>query len=175
MADILTLAQARAALRWAPNQHQTDEAALLDTYIPAVTETIEAWCGRMEDRTEVWRTSASSPITTPWPDTAVIKSVHVGDTKLETWAFGASVLTISDSGYTDGDEVKITAGSLPVPRSVVMAAGIILEQLWNADHQGYSADTRPDPSEPKTVPIGVAIPRRAEVLLNPYWHHGGFR
>ena len=173
MADILTLAEARAALGWTPNQHQADDADLEATYIPAVTETIEAWCGRMEDRTETWRTDAASPVTPPWPDTAVIKSVYVDETKLTTYDFTAGVLTISDPSYAAGDKVKITAGNLPVPRAVVEAARIILVQLWNASHQGGDRD-RPDPAEPRSVPIGVAIPRRAEVLLNPYWHFGGF-
>ena len=65
MADILTLAEARAALRWKPNQLQNEDPELIATYIPAVTETITAWCGRMEDRTETWVTDDASPITTP--------------------------------------------------------------------------------------------------------------
>jgi len=42
MADILTLAQARSALGWQAATHTADEADLTATYIPAVTEIIEA-------------------------------------------------------------------------------------------------------------------------------------
>lgn len=188
MADLLTLEEARVALRWGPTQRPGDDAELQGTYIPAVTETIEAWCGRMEDRTETWVTDGASPITTPWPDTAVIKSVSLaqsttpapwsgyellsGYATLEagTWSVAAGVLTVTDPSYTAGAKVKIVAGNLPVPRSVVEAAKIILVQLWSADHQSASASA--DMAE---TPVGFAIPRRAEQLLNPYWHVGGFR
>ena len=65
MADILTLAQARAGLNWPPGKYVERDVELLEIYIPAVTEHIEAWCGRMEDRVEIWRSDNPSPITTP--------------------------------------------------------------------------------------------------------------
>lgn len=172
MSDILTLAQARAALGWPDALHMEKNAEISDQYIPLVTENVEAWCGRMVDRTEKWVTDASSPITTPWAS-ATIKAVHVGDVELTDWSFVAGVLTITDAQYTDGDEVTVVAGNLPVPASVVKAAQIILAHLWNADHQGVGASSGTRTAG--TVPVSFAMPARAEALLNPYWHFGGFR
>ena len=172
MADILTLAQARAGLNWDPAKNLDRNAELAEDYIPTVTEHIEAWCGRMEDRTEVWRTDSPSPITTPWPS-ATIKAVRVGDVALTDWSFAAGVLTITDPSYTSGDQVKITAGGLPVPKSVIEAAKIILAHLWNSSAQGRGTGSGVR-SEQEAIPATFVMPRRAEALLNPYRHFGGF-
>lgn len=172
MADILTLAQARAALGWAEGKNPDRNAELEAVYIPATTETVEAWCGRMDDRTETWVTDAASPITTPWP-AATIKAVYAGDVKLSTYSFAAGVLTVPDPSYAVGDRVKVVAGGLPVPRAVVLAAQIILAQIWNAAHQGQASGSVR--GEPDSIPSTFVMPRRAEALLNPYWHFGGFR
>jgi len=171
VADILTLAQARAALNWKADQNLDRDTELTDLYIPTVTETVTAWCGRMEDRTETWWTDSATPITTPWTS-ATIKAVWVGDVKLTVWDYTAGVLTVADPSYTVGDKVKVVAGSLPVPAAVVKAAQIILAHLWNADVQGRSASSVRGENE--AIPAGFAMPRRAEALLNPYWHFGGF-
>lgn len=168
MADILDIDQARAALGWAAERNRDRDAELLALYIPAVTQIVEtALRRRWIDYTETWSTSGASPITTPWPS-AVVASVKGGSVTLTGWSFVAGVLTISDTKYIAGSLVTIVAGSLPVASPVILAAGIILAQLWNADHQGRAAGTtlRQEPTE--SVPIGYAVPRRAEALLAPY-------
>ena len=174
MADILTLDQARAGLGWKPHDRAERNTELVAEYIPAVTETVEAWCGRMADRREAWRTDDPSPITLPWPAEAVVRYVEVREERLTDWSVVAGVLTITDHRYTAGDVVKVTASGLPTPAAVIKAAQIILAQLWNADHQGRPVNGTAVRPEGGSVPVGVAIPARAEMLLNPYWHFGGF-
>jgi hypothetical protein len=171
MADILTLPEARAALGWGSSQHQGDDADLTATYIPAVTQIVESACGRLLDRRESWTTDNASPIATPWP-VATIKSVTLGCETTTDYTFVAPTLTITDATYTAGDEVTVVAGGLPTPKPVIAAARIILVQMWNADHQGAGSDVRPDQTE--YTPVGFAIPRRAEALLQPYRLAGGF-
>lgn len=55
----------------------------------------------------------------------------------------------------------------PVPPQMVMAGGIILAHLWNANKQGRSTASTVR-GEDVAYPVGFAIPRRAEVLLAPY-------
>jgi hypothetical protein len=174
MAEILTLDQARAGLGWKPHDRAERNTELAAEYIPAVTETVEARCGRMADRREVWRTDDPSPITLPWPAEAVVRYVEVNEERLTDWSVVAGVLTITDHRYTAGDVVKVTASGLPTPAAVIKAAQIILAQLWNADHQGRPVNGTAVRPEGGSVPVGVAIPARAEMLLNPYWHFGGF-
>ena len=173
MSEILTLDQARAGLGWKPGQNVERNTDLVESYIPTVTETIEAWCGRMVDRRETWRTDDVPPLTLPWP-TGTVRRVEVGEVRLSDWSVVDGVLTITDHRYAAGDTVRVTAGGLPVPAAVVKAAQIILAQLWNADHQGRPANGSAVRPEGGSVPVGVAIPSRAETLLNPYWHFGGF-
>lgn len=174
MADILTLAQARAALNWPASQYHDRDAELAALYLPAATAVVESVCGRMVDRRESWRTDAPSPITTPWP-TATIRRVSLGQRDITGWSFASGVLTITDPAYTAGDEVTVTATGLPTPAPVLIAAGIILAQMWNADHQGRpqgGSVIRGEATE--TVPVGFAVPRRAEALMAPYAVPGGF-
>lgn len=174
MADILTLDQARAGLGWRPGERRERDPELVAEYIPAVTETVEAWCGRMADRRETWRTDDPSPITLPWPVEAVVRYVERDGVRLDDWSVTSGVLAITDHRYTAGDTVKVTASGLPIPAAVTKAAQIILAQLWNADHQGRPVNGSAVRPEGGSVPVGVAIPSRAETLLNPYWHFGGF-
>lgn len=167
MADILTIAQARAALDWKPNQNVDRDGELTSDYIPAVTRTIESRCGRMLDRRESWRTDDSSPITTPWT-TATIKAVTVAGVKLTGWSFAAGVLTITDAAYTAGDEVTITAGGLPTPADVLLVARRILKRAWNADHQGTAVQRQGQPQSK------VMLSADDEATLEPYWQMGGF-
>lgn len=166
MADILTLAQARAALNWAEGQNINRDGELEDVYIPTVTETIEAWCGRMADRRETWRSDDPSPLTTPWMG-ATIKSVSVNSSPITGYSYVSGVLTITDPAYSSGDVVTVVAAGLPIPATIIRAGGIILAHLWNADKQGR-ADASAVRGEDAGHPVGFAIPRRAEVLLAPY-------
>lgn len=172
MVDILTLAQARAALNWAEGQYIDRDGELEDTYIPTVTETIEAWCGRMADRRETWRSDDPSPLTTPWVD-ATIKSVSVNSSPITGYSYASGVLTIADPAYRSGDVVTVVATGLPIPATIIRAAGIVLAHLWNADKQGRAggSEVRGEASDP--TPRGFAIPRRAEQLLEPYRIIGG--
>lgn len=169
MADILTLAQARSALGWSAGSHTADEADLTATYIPAVTQIIEApaMCGRMVDRRESWRTDAASPITTPWA-TGAIKYVMSADGVALTFSGTVSTVTVTDALYTAGDEVTITAGGLPTPTPVVIVAKRILSRLWNADHQG-TGGARPDGTASPTD-----LTEEDLLLLQPYRTLGGF-
>lgn len=167
MADILTLAQARAALNWSDGANVNREAELVARYIPLATEAVEDICGRMADRVELWETDGPSPITTPWP-TGTIKSVTVGATGLTGFSFVAGVLTITDPAYTAGATIAVRATNLPTPAKVTEAAGIILAHLWNADKQGRAggSEVRGEAADP--TPRGFAIPRRAAQLLEAY-------
>lgn len=51
MADILTLAEARAALNWAEGQNINRDGELEDVYIPTVTSMVIAHCGTLSDPT----------------------------------------------------------------------------------------------------------------------------
>ena len=167
--SILTLDQARSALGWREGQNLDRNEELVGLYIPATTNVVEEWCGRMEDRSEWWVTAKSSPITTPWV-AATIQSVSIRASlwRLTGWEFSAGVLTITDAGYVSGMEMIVVATDLPTPAAVTLAAQIILAQLWNADKQGRaSGSARGEPTE--SVPVGFAVPRRAEALLRPYW------
>ena len=161
MAEILTLDRARSALNWQPGQNPDREAELVADYIPTVNDYIEQWCGRMEDRTEWWFTTGPSPITTPWP-VGTVKSVSASGCPLTGWTFAAPVLTVTDA-YSG--ELLVIATDLPTPAPVILAAKIILAQLWNADKQGRASgsQTRTEPTS-----SGYAIPNRAATLLEPY-------
>lgn len=172
MADILTLAQARTALGWKEGQNLDRDADLEDIYIPTVTSVIESFCGRMADRTETWWTTTASPLTTPWTAGTISSVVVVDGATLATWGYTGGVLTISDPAYRTGDRVKVTVSGLPTPPAVVKAGQIILAHLWNADNQGRSPSSVRGENE--AIPVGFVMPRRAEALLNPYWHFGGF-
>ncbi len=167
MADILTLAQARAALNWPAGANANRDAELAARYIPLATEVVEDICGRMADRVESWETDAASPITTPW-STGTIKSVKLGATKLTGYSAAGGILTITDPAYSTGAKIVVTATDLPVPAKVAEAAGIVLAHLWNAAKQGRSggSEVRGEASDP--TPRGFAIPRRAEQLLEAY-------
>lgn len=172
MADILTPAQARAALNWAEGQHIDRDSELQGVYIPTVTEVIEAWCGRMADRRETWRSDDPSPLATPWPS-VTIKSVSVNSSPITGYTYMGGVLTITDPAYSSGDVVTVVAAGLPTPATVIRAAGIILAHMWNADKQGRAggSEVRGEAADP--TPRGFAIPRRAEQLLEPYRIIGG--
>lgn len=170
MADILTLAQARAALGWPDASHTADDAELSTLYIPAVTQAVEHVCGRMVDRRESWRTDDTAPLTTPWA-VATIKAVSVGDYKLPVtgWSFSAPTLTITDSYYTAGDVVTVIAGGLPTPAGITLVARRVLAAKWNADHQG-TGGARPD----STASITVALSAQDMQDLDPWRIVGGF-
>ncbi len=171
--DILTLDQARDALGWAADRNPERDAELLSLYIPGVTETVVGICGRMEDRRDSWSSDDPSPLTTPWP-TATIKSVTVGSTAITGFTFAAGVLTITDPAYTSGDMTTVVAGGLPTPASVIEAAGIILAHRWNASKQGRAGGSAVRGEAAESTPIGYAMPRRAEQLLEPYRTVWGF-
>lgn len=157
MADILTLSQARLGLGWPPGSHPADDADLVATYIPAVTQIIEspAACGRMLDRLESWRTDAASPITTPWTTGTIKRVVSASGVSL-TFTGTATTVTITDSRYTAGDTVTITAGGLPTPCPVIVVARRVLARMWNADHQGSGSDQRPGGNPTKLTDVDLA-------------------
>ncbi len=169
---ILTLEQARSALNWKTGQNPDRDEELVAVYIPATDNIIEGWCGRMEDREEWWITHRESPITTPWP-TGTIRRVQLRNGQVLTgWSALSGVLTVTDAAYVPGVDLLVIATDLPTPAAVTLAAKIILAQLWNADRQGRaSGSARGEASE--VVPIGFAVPRRAEALLRPYWLPAG--
>lgn len=171
MADILTLPQAREALGWKDDQNVDRDELLEDRYIPAVTRIVERMCGRMEDRTETWVTDAAASVTTPWTSGTVrevrsVRTRYARSTALSGYTYTYTLGALTFANVPSG-RVEVTVGNLPTPPDVILAAGIILAHLWNADKQGMSSQSVIRSEAPPT-PQGFAIPRRAAELLSDY-------
>lgn len=173
MADILTLAEARAALGWSEGQHLDRDADLTADWLPLITELIESprVCGKIADRVEHWRTTRTAPLTTPWA-AGTVTEVWLNGTKILGWMWTAPTLTITEAGYVAGDEVTVFCTDLTTPRRVKLAAKVTLKSVYNAHTQGTATDTRPQ--VPDTADPDVLLPPLAWKLTVDYRRHGGF-
>lgn len=177
MADILTLDDARKALRL-PAANTSNNADLEATYIPATTAVVEDVVGPQIALTGLTYAAdgGGAAILLPTAVAAVTGVIESGatlapgdwfvdadagllyrgsSTALSTWAPGIENVTVT---YNVGGTV---------PQNVVLAARIILAHLWSADQEGDRPDFGNGSDEIVATPSGFAIPRRALQLLAP--------
>lgn len=181
MADILTLPEARRAIRL-PDNDQSRDTDLVETYIPAVTAVIEDLIGPvMAGTTRTFVADGGGALVMlPWLNITSVDSVDDSGTTLtvddyqvnlgtgivyrgtadlpRTFATGRQSVTIT---YTAGTYATPAA----VPYNIKLAARIILAHLWQADQQGYRPDFGGPDNSVTPSSSGYAIPRRAVELL----------
>lgn len=185
MADILTLADARLALRL-PTADTSNDTDLSATYIPAVTAIVEDIAGPQTSHTGVTWTADGGrcAILLPSAVTSVTSVVESGVT-----------LSAANDYVVDLDSGIVYRGSSAAPqeflygrqnvvityttavtatKNVVLAARIILAHLWQADQQGARPDFGTNDVEVVATPSGFAIPRRAYELLRSIPNMPGF-
>lgn len=181
MTDILTLAQARAALGWSLGQYTDRDADLTAVYIPLVTELIESprVVGPLATRTESWAGYGDSPLTTPYATVGTTVRrvwVYVGATLAlvdsDDWSWTLPALTITDSRYDPDLGAVVEFTSLPTPQRVVMAAKVTLKSVWNQFEQGTGTETRV--TVPATADPDVLLPPLAWKLTAGLRPSGGF-
>lgn len=172
---LISVMDARSALGM-PNGDKDED---IRTYMAAVTPVVEAVTGPILRATKVTTADGGSgSLLMPSAITAVISVTENG----KTLAAGTDYVVNAPAGiitrgrtpgaqtFADGTQnvvVTYSAGGPTVPPNVVLAARIILRQLWQADQQGY----RPAMGSPDMTttpgPKGFAIPKRALELLTP--------
>lgn len=189
MADLLTLAEARAALTL-PASDTSKDADLSNIYIPAVTPVVEDLTGPLMQRTVTHTVDGGKTfIVLPSRPTSVTSVTETGvslvanvDYTVNTRA-GIVVRGSTRTPYIflpGQSNVVVTYVAGPyvntadVPAQIKLAARIIVAQLWQADQQGF----RPQFGQPDqslvTTPSGFAVPRRAYELLRPSFAVPGF-
>lgn len=176
MADILTLPDARKALRL-PAADTSNDADLTATYIPAVTAAVEDMVGpQTTHNAQVWTADGGTEaILLPTRATAITSVVEDGVTLTANADYfydamsGAVVrgTTLGPFRFASGRQnVVITYNSVvTATANVVLAARIILANLWQSDQQGARPNFGSNEVEVVTTPSGFAIPRRAYELL----------
>lgn len=180
MADILSLDEARKAIR-VPQNDTSKDADLQATYIPAVTAVVEDLVGPVMQATRTFTTSGGDRLlilpTEPVSITSMVESgvTLVADTDyVVSLVAGIIYRGSSDAplNYATGTQnVVVTyvagpyAASTNVPANIKLAARIILAHLWQADQQGYRPDYGGPDNDVVTSPSGYAVPRRAVELL----------
>lgn len=196
MADILTLADARTALRLATADTSND-TDLTATYIPATTAVCESVAGPIMTATMTRTYDGGRPsVQLPWPATAVTSVTQSGITLnantdysvdlaagivycglFPVWAdFTAGIQTISVTF-----SVGYAAAAANVTPAHKLAARIILRHLFQADQQGVGAGRQINGVTRALVdgdlvgtPTGYLIPNRAYELLRPSDKTPGF-
>lgn len=173
MTDILTLAQARAALGWRAGVNTEHDAELVSLYLPANTAEVLHVLGvrRIEDREETLYSRAASPITTPWSAATVVAVRINGYLVTSGYSFAAPTLTIT-AGYTAlTDEVAITVKGITTPERIIMAAGLLLKASWQPEKQGGRPTVAPTPDAAVSP---ASLRSRALRMLDPYRRMDGF-
>lgn len=184
MADILTLPDARAALRL-PTADTSNDADLTATYIPAVTLIVEDVAGPQTNRTGLTWTAdgGTSAILLPSAVTSVTSVVESGVTLSASDYVVDLNSGIVHRGSTSAPQeflygrqnIVITyEAAITAPANVKLAARIILAHLFQADQQGARPDFGSNDVEIVTTPSGFAIPRRAAELLRATPNMPGF-
>lgn len=180
MAEILTLAEARAAIRLPANDTSKD-VDITDTYIPATTAVVEDLIGPVMQATHTYLADGGTPaVVLPVTNVVSITSVVDAGTTLTTADYTANLAAgivyrgapTAPTYYLNGrGTVSITyvAGAYTdpalVPANIKLAARIILAHLWQADQQGYRPDFGGPDNSIAMSPAGYAVPRRAVELL----------
>lgn len=178
MTSVLSLDDARAALRLPPNDDSPD-SDLETVYIPAVDTIIESLSGPQVP--VVGRTltvnGGMASILLPCAVTAVTEVTENGAVLVQdrdyrvnatsgivtrgnaqfVWVFWPGVLNVS---------ITYNAGPTSPPANVTLAARIILAALYRPE-QGVHPDFGGADDDTVMTPAGYAIPRRAVELLRP--------
>lgn len=186
MADILSLPDARAALRLAA-QDTTNDADLTSTYIPAVTVVVEDLTGPIIANTGLTWTVDGGRISIVLPSAVTsVTAVTESGTALVpnvdyTVNLRAGTITRGSTKqpyiFLPGQQnivVTYNVGAGTIPANVKLAARIILRQLWQADQQGARPQFGQPDNDTVTTPSGFAIPKRAFELLQPTQDVPGF-
>lgn len=185
MVDILTLADARAALRL-PATDTSNDADLTATYLPAVTSIVEDLAGPQLTQTKTWTTDGGR--TTILLPTAVQSVTSVTETGVVlvagvdyTTNLKAGIITRGSTQtpyvFLPGQQnivITYVAGTGTIPANVKLAARIILRHLWQVDQQGFRPQFGAPDADTVQIPSGYAIPRRAFELLRPSQNVPGF-
>ena len=186
MADILTLAEARAALR-KPAADTADDADISTYYIPAVTPVVEDLTGPIIQAAGLtWTVDGGrTTILLPSNCSAVTQVTETGTVLVSNVDYTVNLrsgLVVRGSVqqpyiFLPGQQnivITYSVGAATIPPNVKLAARIILRQIFQADQQGYRpAFGQPD-NDLVTTPSGYAIPKRAFELLQPNRNLPGF-
>lgn len=185
MADILTLADARSALRL-PAADISNDADLTATYIPAVTLIVEDIAGPQTNHAnEVWTADGGDwSILLPTAVTGVDSVVEDGVTLTVAVDYTVDLVngivhrgsSLVPMRFRSGvQNVVITYdAAVTATANVKLAARIILAHLWQSDQQGARPQFGTNEVEVVQTPSGFAIPRRAYELLKPTPNVPGF-
>jgi len=186
MADILTLAEARAALRLTATD-TTHDGDLSTYYIPAVTPVVEDLTGPIMPVTGLTWTVDGGRVSILLPSTisavtSVAESARVLVANVD-YTVNLRSATVTRGSmqqpyiFLPGQQnivITYDVGNAVIPPNVKLAARIILRQLWQADQQGYRPTFGAPDSDTVTTPSGFAIPKRAFELLQPTRNMPGF-
>lgn len=192
MPDLLTLAQARDAVRLPPADTTHDDK-LLDTYIPAVTAVVEdvtgpiiASTGRTHTTnggvTTILLPSAAAAVTSVVEDGVTLTPVtdYVVDLERGMIFRGAGTEACCIPFARGRLNVVVTytagtaAGTADVPANIKLAARIILRALFQAEEQGQRPQLGTSNSDTVTTPSGYSLPKRAYQLLRANPRMPGF-
>lgn len=179
MVDILSLDDARTALRLTDNDSTHDDD-LLGIYIPATTALVEGITGPIVSRTvTALFDGGSRNLLLPFSVTAVT-SITVSGVALAVGQYvvnlpAGTVLGVNGSPFDAGLQnvaVTYTAGiaatQAAVPAAVKLASRIILSHLYQTDQQGFRPAFNGPDTGVMSGGIGYALPNRAADLLAPF-------
>jgi hypothetical protein len=180
VADILTLAEARSAIRL-PAADTSKDADIDGTYIPATTAVVEDLIGPVMQATRTYVADGGGyAVVLPTTNVVSITSVSDSGATLTTADYTADLVSgvvyrgsaTAPTYYLNGRgtvSVTYVAGAYTdpalVPANIKLAARIILAHLWQADQQGFRPDYGGPDSAVVSSPSGYAVPRRAVELL----------
>ncbi len=179
MADLISLADAKAALNITTSVHDTE----LATYIAAATPVIEEIAGPQVASTHTWTTSGGGTlVAVPHSQLTSVTSVTVNGTTLDASEYTVDLVagivyagTRAAPGRFDAGDVVIVYGvGAGAGSNVQMAARELVRFWWQ---QGQQVSQRPtfgmqDVSE-VVASSGYAVPRRVIELLSPNWSAPG--
>lgn len=190
MADILTLADARLALRKVAAD-TTDDTDLTNTYIPATTAVVEDVCGPLMTATGLTWTvdGGKTQILLPTACSAVTQVTETGTVLVASVDYTVNLRSgIVTRGSTQTpyiflpgqQNIVVTynvgqyAAPANVPANIKLAARLILRQMFTADQTGARSQFGSPDNSVTSTPGGFLIPNRAMELLHAVPNVPGF-
>lgn len=193
MADMLTLADARTALRLTSSDTSND-GDLSATYIPAVTAVCEDIAGPIMSASRTWTVDGGrASVLLPVAPASVTSVVESGNTltagtdytvDLKSGIIFRGTIQSPYAFLVGYQNVVVTyvagyaAAAANVAPAHKLAARIILRQMWQSDQQGVGAGRQINGAgvdlDTVSTPSGFLIPRRAYELLKPTPNVPGF-
>lgn len=149
MPELLTLAEARTALRLKDADAKTD--ALLGSFIDGVTSIIESYVGWVTERTEVIDIrQGGCEVALPGFNIISLTSgayVRTGDAidVAGMYVSPSGILRLSSGGNLPLDSWRLTAvvGMNPIPEPIKRAAAEVLIEAWATQRQTPPKDLKP--------------------------------